>query len=178
MDRNYIILFIALVAAFAVFSWWLAHRKERKMKKVIRDSSFISSDDFLENWIIQDEKSGTPSGWKYKKFPGCYVILIFDEPPKGEDYTLYDDIYIGQSVNVTNRVHGHFTGKGNGDVYADLKYGRFAFVQMIPCERDDLNELERALIDAFDATESYNNTVGGGTEWSERKRGLFHKRYR
>jgi hypothetical protein len=31
--------------------------------------------------------------------------------------------YIGKSTNVFIRINSHFTGKGNGDIYADWKYG-------------------------------------------------------
>ena len=39
------------------------------------------------------------------------------------------------------------------------------YVKLIPCEREGLNDLERALIDEYGATESYNATAGGGTDW-------------
>ena len=48
---------------------------------------------------------------------------------------------------------------------ADLKAGRYVYVKLIPCEREGLNDLERALIDEYGATESYNATAGGGTDW-------------
>jgi len=171
--RQWLLLFGGLVLIFALLMLWLSHRKTRRMKKAIRDARFLSSDEFERDWILESAAGGQPEGYKYQEFAGCYVILIFDRPVLTGDYTRYDDIYIGQSVNVTRRVHSHFTGKGNGDVYADLKFGRYAYVQMIPCPREEMNDLERALIDTFHATESYNSTRGGGADRT--RRGLFHR---
>ena len=39
------------------------------------------------------------------------------------------------------RVHSHFNGKGNGDVYADIKYGKY--VQFYPCGKNELNKIEK-----------------------------------
>ncbi len=169
-DYGWLLLLAVLVLLFAVLVAFLRGRPRRRMKRALRDAVFVSSEEFERDWILEDARSGEPQGYKYQRFPGCYVILMFDREVRNGEYTGYDDIYIGQSVNVTHRVHSHFTGKGNGDVYADLKFGRYAYVQLIPCEREDMNELERALIEEFDATESYNSTRGGGTDWAGRRR--------
>ena len=125
----------------------------------------VSAQEFEENWITGRDRR-EPDGYKYHEFPGCYVILFYDVKPDVEDdFDRYHDVYVGQSLNVTERVHHHFTGYGRGDVYADLKAGRYVYVKLIPCEREGLNDLERALIDEYGATESYNATAGGGTDW-------------
>ena len=63
-----------------------------------------------------------------------------------------------------NRVNAHFTGKGNGDVYADFKYGDKFTIKMISLEKSGyttLNELERNTIMTYDAFASgYNKTRG------------------
>ena len=46
-------------------------------------------------------------------FPGVY--LLYNHTKK-----IY---YVRQSRSVYSRVNNHFTGHGNGDVYADYKYG-------------------------------------------------------
>lgn len=169
-----VLLFAGLVTAFALLTVVLSGRKARRVRRVIRHSRVIPWTEFEDSWILQDAKDGAPKGYKYQKIAGCYVIRIYDAEVTNGDFETFDDIYIGQSVNVTNRVHNHFTGKGNGDVYADLKYGRFVYLQIVPCKREELNDLEKALIAEFQATDSYNGTRGGGTDWSERKHGLFH----
>ena len=165
----YAALYVALVLAFAFLVWYLSGLRRRRIRKILRDSLFLSSEEFEQNWIAENRR-GVQDGWKYHEFPGCYVILFFDEKPEVEDdFDRYKDVYVGQSLNVTERVHHHFTGYGRGDVYADLKAGRCVYVRMIPCEKEGLNDLERALIEEYDATSSYNATAGGGTDWEAKE---------
>ena len=83
-------------------------------------------------------------------------------------YILYNKTkemyYIGQAQSILNRVNAHFTGKGNGDVYADYKYGDTFTIRMIALENsgfNSLNELERHMISTYDAfAKGYNKTRG------------------
>lgn len=83
-------------------------------------------------------------------------------------YILYnerDDLYyVGQATRLAQRISMHFSGRGNGDVYADYKYGADFPIKMIPLnttEFDTLNELERFYISHYDAYENgYNRTRG------------------
>lgn len=70
--------------------------------------------------------------------------------------------YVGQSVNVISRVSSHFSGRGNGDVYADYKYGCPFEIILIPLQEpfDTLNELEREMIRYYRADKEYNKTKG------------------
>ncbi|MDI3234365.1 hypothetical protein QK289_05055 [Exiguobacterium antarcticum] len=73
-------------------------------------------------------------------------------------------MYVGQGKQVLNRVNSHFTGKGNGEVYADFKYGDYWTIRMIALEGSGfstLNELERHSIDVYNSYEQgYNKTRG------------------
>lgn len=151
---------IALLIATLIYQT----RKRRKIRESIFDGHFLPEKTFERNWIVGGSrgKKGL-TGYKYEDGPGCYVILIFNHPVADNDYANYDDVYIGQSVNVCKRVHNHFNGKGNGDVYADVRNGKYAYVQFQRCQKSQMNALEKSLIDAFHATASYNNTKGGGT---------------
>lgn len=42
--------------------------------------------------------------------------------------------YVGQGKSVFQRVNNHFTSHGNGDVYADYKYGDEFTIKMIALE--------------------------------------------
>lgn len=70
----------------------------------------------------------------------------------------------GRGKKVFQRVNNHFTGHGNGDVYADYKYGDNFTIKMIALENSGfstLNELERNAIMAYDAySQGYNKTRG------------------
>lgn len=87
-------------------------------------------------------------------FAGVYILY-------NESKDLY---YVGQGKQVLNRVNSHFTGKGNGDVYADYKYGDSWTIRMIALEGSGfstLNELELHSIDTYNSYEQgYNKTRG------------------
>ena len=103
-------------------------------------------------------------GYRYEKKPGVYVILIFNKRVRGGNFYNYRDVYVGQSKTMANRVHNHLIGKGNGDVYADVKYGKYVYIQLNYCNYGEMNDLEKKLIKKYNAQESYNNTKGGGIE--------------
>lgn len=154
--------YLALIVLFLALAICAAKNKRvtnARLRRKIRRGEFIYYTEFEENWIVKG--ADKPTGYKYSDFPGCYVIMIFDKPVRAKRFMNYENIYIGQSVAVCARVHNHFSGKGKGDVYADIKYGKHAYVRIVPCKAKRLNEMETALIKAFGATESYNKTKGG-----------------
>lgn len=89
-----------------------------------------------------------------QNFPGVYILF-------NRSKNMY---YVGQGKQVLNRVNSHFTGKGNGDVYADYKYGDEFTIKMIALDGSGfqtLNELERNTILHYNAfSNGYNKTRG------------------
>lgn len=89
-----------------------------------------------------------------RNFPGVYILL-------NKTKRMY---YVGQGAQVLNRVNDHFTGRGNGDVYADYKYGDDFTIRIIALKDSgfsSLNELERNAIWTYQAYEKgYNKTKG------------------
>lgn len=87
-------------------------------------------------------------------FAGVYILF-------NKTKNLY---YVGQGQQVLNRVNAHFTGHGNGDVYADYKYGDIFTIRIIGLENSgcaSLNELERKTIMTYNAVaQGYNKTRG------------------
>lgn len=75
-----------------------------------------------------------------------------------------DKYYVGQSVRVVGRVRQHLMGRGNGDVYADYKYGDKFEINLVSLREsgyDSLDALERDTIKAYGAyTKGYNRTRG------------------
>ena len=75
-----------------------------------------------------------------------------------------DMYYVGQAKRLYFRVKQHFTGHGNGDVYADYKYGDAFLIRLITLREsgyDDLDRLERDMIAKYHAYESgYNKNAG------------------
>lgn len=72
--------------------------------------------------------------------------------------------YVGQSTRVVGRLIQRLTGCGNGDVYADYKYGddfELNVVSLRESGYDSLDALERDTIAAYDAYgRGYNRTRG------------------
>ncbi|MGN0687013.1 MAG: hypothetical protein ACI4KA_02775 [Oscillospiraceae bacterium] len=160
-ERQMVLLAVLCVLVIAyIFAANSRRAVNARLRRRIRSGKFIHYTEFEENWRISDE-SGSRTGYKYNDFPGCYIIMIFEKKVHFRRFRGYDNIYIGQSVNVCQRVHNHFCGKGKGDVYADIKYGMQAYVRIIPCKVKKLNKTEKRLIEAFNATDSYNKTKGG-----------------
>lgn len=92
-----------------------------------------------------------------KDLPGVYIIHNINNG-------MY---YVGQSVHLYNRVNQHFTGHGNGDVYADYKRGGDKFtIKLIKLKNSgytNLDKLEKDMITKYDALNSgYNKTQGNG----------------
>lgn len=164
VEQDSTIIVIACVALSVliaiVYFIWVA-KKNAEIRNNVALGKFIYYEDFEKNWITAKSGKKGVAGYKYNDGPGCYVIVIFDDWVYDGDFRNYDNIYIGQSVNVCKRVHNHFTGKGKGDVYADIKYGKKAYVRFVPCKKELMNKVEKDLIRAFRATDSYNNTRGG-----------------
>ena len=75
-----------------------------------------------------------------------------------------DKYYVGQSVRMVGRVRQHLMGRGNGDVYADYKYGDKFEINLVSLREsgyDSLDALERDTIKAYGAyTKGYNRTRG------------------
>ena len=131
------ILSILLAASYKIFF-------VDKVKRLVTGQIKITPEDFLKLRKRRDIPS----------FKGVYVLHNKSK----------HKYYVGQAVNVAGRVTSHFTGKGNGDVYADWKYGNKFTIMMIPLKgsgKKDLNELERCAIKKYHAySKGYNKTQG------------------
>ena len=157
----------ALMLILIVYLYYRHSVKKRRQQRIEKRreerrrilNNFVFYKEFEHQWI-----TGRGRGLKYEDGPGCYVILFFDEPVTDQNYEHYKNVYVGQSVNRYQRVHNHFNGKGNGDVYADIKYGKFVYVKFFPCYDVEMNRLEQSLIHKLNATKSYNNTRGGSQQ--------------
>jgi len=95
-----------------------------------------------------------------QKVPGCYIIRN----------DICGKIYVGQSADLTNRVKQHLNGRQSGgdELDYDIAVNRVPVtIRHIPLTKsgyNDLNELERLLIKAYDSLEpnGYNKTRGNG----------------
>ncbi len=135
-----------------------AQEKARKeARRVLLDGAGIrmSVGQFLENWETQQRLSAQADDG-YLSYCGCYAIATYASAVKKDDYGSFRDIFIGKSTDMGSSIHADITGRGNIDVYADVKYKQHVYVLLFPCTEDKLDKLERSLIVALDADASYN----------------------
>ncbi len=133
--------------------------KEIRDRKKIRQQIISLANNTLEIspeefFNIRNKRVGRKLYSNQYNFPGIYILYN----------TQKNMYYIGQGKKVFDRVNSHFTGKGNGDVYADYKYGAPFKIKMISLSNsgfNSLNELEKNAIMTYDSySNGYNKTRG------------------
>lgn len=150
------LLFVYIATIVAVF--YYIYKKKKEIEAQIKGLAENTLEMTPEEFFIMRRTSfggrGRPSYALKLNFAGVYILF-------NSTKNMY---YVGQGKEVLNRVNAHFTGKGNGDVYADYKYGDKFTIKMIALEKSGyatLNELERNTIMTYDAFASgYNKTRG------------------
>ncbi|MFJ7765761.1 GIY-YIG nuclease family protein [Bacillus toyonensis] len=156
MDFLYLLPVIVIVFIILMFIFQV--RQQKKIREQIfglaNNTLELTTKEFLE---MRNKSFGGKGRALYSNnynFAGVYILHN-----KSKD--LY---YVGQGKQVLNRVNNHFTGKGNGDVYADYKYGDYWTIKMIALEKsgfNTLNELERYAIETYNSYNGgYNKTRG------------------
>lgn len=148
---------IVFVFLFLFMTFVLIFRfiEDKKIRDKVLSSRFIEANRFLKS------KNPIYKNGEFSK-SGCYVILIFSFPVCDENYKKFDDIYIGQSLNLSKRMKQHLTGSGNKNVFRDYQKGKFIYFTFQRCQPSYMNRMEKNLIRAFRSTDSYNIQKGGG----------------
>ena len=154
---NMLIVF-AIFALMMVLMCAYIKDKENKINEQIEglanNTIEMTPEEFMKMRNFSFGGKGRKSYALTQNFPGVYIIYNKSK----------DMYYVGQGKQVLNRVNSHFTGKGNGDVYADYKYGDEFTIRMIALENsgfETLNELERRTISYYNAfADGYNKTRG------------------
>lgn len=150
-----------LIFPLFVFVPLLFHYKNKYIREINQNINKLSNNeielsvsDFLRMRNQTFGGQGSPQYVKDKQFPGVYILF-------NKTKNMY---YVGQAQYIFDRVNAHFTGKGNGDVYADYKYGDEFTIKMISLKKSgyrSLNELERHTIMTYNAfSKGYNKTRG------------------
>lgn len=150
----YLVLSIGLVFANLIFCVVRTNSIKKQITDLANNALEITPEQFFK---IRNSSNGG-RGHKHISsqydFAGVYILYNHDK-------NMY---YVGQGKSVFNRVNNHFTGHGNGDVYADYKYGDEFTIKMIALENSGfhtLNELERNTIATYNAfSNGYNKTRG------------------
>lgn len=154
METNKMYLFLFFFCALLAFivppaiQIAKAKKKKKRMKEIVSGAKTLSPKQFF---ALRQSCHGRMTNFE---FEGVYIIYNLDKK-------MY---YVGQSVHVPSRVNAHFTGKGNGDVYADYKYGDRFEIRMVKLQGSGysrLDDLERELIEMYHCCErGYNRKKG------------------
>ena len=97
---------------------------KNKIKELANNSLEITPQNFFKIRNASNGGKGRRHISSQYDFPGVYIL-------HNHTKNLY---YVGQGKSVFSRVNNHFTGHGNGDVYADYKYGDQFTIKMIALE--------------------------------------------
>lgn len=167
MPQSTLIFLIVLACAgFLVYVFFLfktrRKRREKRKRRAVREKivnlsksrTELTPEEFFKFRSRGFGIGGTPRYADEINFEGVYVLYNRTK----------NKYYVGQGHRIADRVNMHFTGKGNGDVYADYKYGDKFTVKMIALKHSgfrSLNALERETIGYYKAyAEGYNKTKG------------------
>lgn len=162
MADGWLIAVISIVFIFCFIlcaaTFYFNYRKKGYIKKKIKglanNALELTPEEFFELRKTSFGGKGSPYYALKYNFSGVYILYN----------TIKNMYYVGQGKEILNRVNSHFTGKGNGDVYADYKYGNLFTIKMIALEKSGfktLNELERNTIATYDSfAAGYNKTRG------------------
>ena len=146
------LLLLYLLIKFS--KWKKRFKAKRHIRTLTRHALEMTPDQFLAIRQEQLKQCRKNPNLSIKQLAGIYILY-------NKTKNLY---YVGQGKQLFSRVNSHFTGKGNGDVYADYKYGDVFTIKMIPLEGSGaktLNELERKTIQHYNAfARGYNKTRG------------------
>lgn len=162
MGDNSSVLLILFIVGLPVIALILGFVLEASKKRKINDQierlasgvEELTPEEFFKLRNHSFGGQGRPSYARTKNFAGVYILF-------NKTKNMY---YVGQAQKILDRVNNHFTGKGNGDVYADYKYGDEFTIKMLALEGSgfsSLNELERHTISKYNAfSKGYNKTRG------------------
>ena len=142
-----------VILLFFAFIFTLRSLRPKTLKEIIRTSKEIGIEQFLN---LRNKKKGKGKKLASDSADVSGVYIIHNRSKR--------KYYVGQAKHIVSRANSHFTGKGNGRVYADYIYGdRFSirFVALKGSREKDLNSLERKYIKKYRARENgYNRTKG------------------
>ncbi len=127
-----VIELIILIAAYVISE----KSKDANVRK--DDGSWINARKFTDHYTESD--SGT----------GCYVITVFDKENVDNHAQGYEKAYVGSSHNISKEIYNVLTNKSISRAYEDLQEGKHAFVKVVPCTKENVNEMQERLIRMYD----------------------------
>ena len=132
---------IVVTVIWLIIEFFFAHhakvRNHARMKTLKSKSSDVTPEEFFNKRMRVTDKGDEGD------FTGVFVLHNLSK----------DKFFVGHGIHVLERVRQHFTGHGNGDVYADWKMGDkfiISTLSLVDSGRKNLSELEQEIIEAYD----------------------------
>lgn len=151
-EAKIVLALAAVYLLYRLIRLLLGGSVKHRVRSLARNAVEMSPEEFFRMRNRREGSRKYVSG-KYD-FAGVYILY-------NKTRNLY---YVGQAQSVLGRINQHLTGHGNGDVYADFKYGdRFTVtaIRLRGSGFGTLNELERHAISVYKAySRGYNKTRG------------------
>lgn len=145
------VIFTGLIVLISVLNALRIKQINEELKEFLFSTRELTPVEFND---LRTQKKGNTYISKAYNIPGVYILENHSD----------NMFYVGQGKKVLDRVHSHFSGRGNGDVYADFKYGAKFTIKIIPLQQTNytnLNDLEREYIRLLGAyTYGYNKNRG------------------
>lgn len=152
-ERKMALILIAVVM-ISYLIWRFHFYSSKTLKGIVRSSKKIDIEEFLRLRNKKKKKGSKKLSSDTADVAGVYIIYNRSQKK----------YYVGQAQHIVSRANNHFTGKGNGHVYADYVHGDkfyIRFVKLRGSGEKNLNSLERKYIEKYNASETgYNRTKG------------------
>ena len=144
MNSEILYIFVAIIILCYVIRIIRTINIKKKIKGLANNALEVTPQEFFKIRNTSNGGRGKKHISTQSDFAGVYILY-------NNTKNMY---YVGQGKKIFQRVNNHFTGHGNGDVYADYKYGDDFTIKMIALENSGfstLNELERNTISTYNA---------------------------
>jgi hypothetical protein len=125
--------------------------KDERLQMIKESSAQIDAREFKDTY----ESCMNNAEGRYWQSPGCFAILTMPNALV-KDPARYQDVYAGCSDNVGAEIYKNLIGRGNVDVYADMKNKKKMTVLVYAYAQDVLLQQRSRLIDELQAYDSYN----------------------
>lgn len=158
MEKAFLIIGIVCICllVLVIVGSFLLNKKKVKLKNTVLGTGSINYREFEKNWSGSSGKKGFNTGYKYNSCCGCYIITIYSHKIVDDNYLNYEKVFVGSAPNVFLKIHNHFTGKGNPEIGTACKKGKYVYVSVIPCEKEQLAKTEKQLATVFAETKFKN----------------------
>ncbi|MFR0869788.1 MAG: hypothetical protein ACLSGS_12650, partial [Adlercreutzia sp.] len=88
---------------------------------------------------------GDVSAGRFVSFPGCYVAITYGEKFSGKHIAEYREARVFYSDNMGRSIIDDIEGRGDADIYADVKYGQGVRFYLFPCDEENSAKLLESL---------------------------------